>query len=364
MFSSLKSLVTTPLSWFANATNDSFETDDTPGKRKLVHSAANLYDDEGDKQDAPSAYRVKRIRLDSPERVDTFPAAPTSYLDPPTPSLRPPAHPRSHAFKPARPYAPSSNTIPIPRPDTARLSPISFIPPPRAQAVPGARTMSMDPPTARRTSAQEPTYLPPPISRDVSMENSPNPSIQPANPAFRMRSSLTPQPGAPLYGPNPQRRERNPSEPPPLTALIENPIFVKPPSASQDNRRVNDGPSLTLGSLVDTQKSVCILRSHSLLSQPYRLHPQNPSVNRSHSVLVLRPQASNGKRPSLLCCPLFQICFRSPSHKRRRDCLARAREIPYSSRPYPPWISQCRCRHSRTLPSAEEGSRACSDEAR
>lgn len=274
MFSSLKSLVTTPLSWFANATNESFETDDIPGKRKLVHSAANSYDDEGDKQDAPSAYRVKRIRLYSPERVDTLPTAPTSYLDPPTPSLRALAHPRSHAFKPARPYAPSNNTIPIPRPDTSRLSPISFNPPPRAQAVPGARTMSMDPPTARRTSVQEPSYFPPPISRDVSMENSPNPSTQPANPAFRMRSSLTPQPGAPLYGPNPQRRERNPSEPPPLTALIENPIFVKPPSTSQDNRRVNDGPSsLTLGSLVDTQKS------------------QNPSTNRSHSVLVLRPQA-------------------------------------------------------------------------
>jgi nucleoporin NUP1 len=307
MFSSLKSLVTTPLSWFANATNDSFETDDTSGKRKLVHSAANLYDDEGDKEDAPSAYRVKRIRLDSPERVETLPTAPTSYLDPPTPSLRPLAHPRSHAFKPARPYAPSNNTIPIPRPDTSRLSPISFNQPPRAQAVPGARTMSMDPPTARRTSVQEPTYLPPPISRDVSMENSPNPSTQPANPAFRMRSSLTPQPGAPLYGPNPQRRERNPSEPPPLTALIERPIFVKPPSALQDNRRVNDGPSsLTLGSLVDTQKSVCILPSYLLLSQPYRLHQQNPSANRSHSVLVLRPQA-DGKRLSLFVSPL---CFK------------------------------------------------------
>ena len=156
MFSSLKSLVTTPLSWFANTTNDSFETDDTAGKRKLVHSAVNSYDDQGDKQDAPSAYRVKRIRLDSPERVDTLPTAPTSYLDPPTPSLRPLAHPRSHAFKPTRPYAPSNNTIPIPRPDTSRLSPISFNPPPRAQAVPGARTMSMDPPTARRTSVQEP----------------------------------------------------------------------------------------------------------------------------------------------------------------------------------------------------------------
>jgi nucleoporin NUP1 len=260
MFSSLKSLVTTPLSWFANATDDSFETDDTPGKRKLIHNPANLYDDEGDKQDAPSAYRVKRIRLNSPERVDTLPSAPTAYLDPPTPSLRPSAHPRSHASKSARPYAPSNNTICIPRPDTSRLSPLSFNPPSRTQAVPGARTMSMDPPTARRTTVQEPFYLPPPISRDVSMEFSPIFSTQPANPPFRMRSSLTPQPGVPLYGPNPQRRERNPSEPPPLTALIENPIFVKPPPVPQDNRRVNDGTSsLTLGTLVDTQKSVCIL---------------------------------------------------------------------------------------------------------
>ncbi len=304
MFSSLKSLVTTPLSWFVNA-DDSFETDDTTSKRKLIHNPAHLYDDEGDKQDAPSAYRVKRIRLDSPERVDTLPAAPTPYLDPPTPSLRPTAHPRSHTCKPARPYAPSNNAIPIPRPDTSRLSPLFFNQPPQAQAVPTTRTMSMDPPTARRTSAQEPSYLPPPISRDVSMESIPNSSTQPANPPFRMRSSLTPQPGAPLYGPNPQRRERNPSEPPPLTALIENPIFVKPPPASQD-RRVNDGSSsLTLGLLVDTQKSVCILCSYPLPSRPYRPHQQNPSGNRSHSALVLRPHATDGKRPSLLSHSLF-----------------------------------------------------------
>ena len=310
MFSSLKSLVTTPLSWFANATNDSFETDDTPGKRKLVHSAANSYDDEGDRQDAPSAYRVKRIRLDSPKRVDTLPTAPTSYLDPPTPSLRPSAHPRSHASKPTRPYAPSSNTIPIPRPDISRLSPISFIPPPRAQAVPVTRTMSMDPPTARRTSVQEPTYLPPPISRDVSMENSPNPPTQPGNPAFRMRSSLTPQPGAPLYGPNPQRRERNPSEPPPLTALIENPIFVKPPPASQENKRMNDGhSSVTLGSLVDTQKSVCIFRSYSLLSQPYRFISRTlPPIDHILSLsFVLRPPTVSAR----LCC--LTPCFKSVS---------------------------------------------------
>lgn len=280
MFSSLKSLVTTPFSWFADPTNDSFETEDTPGKRKLVHSPSNPYDSEGDQKDAPSAYRVKRIRLDSPDRVATLPVppAPTPYLDPPSPSLRPSTHTRTHASKPARPYAPSSNTLPIPRPDTSRLSPLSFQQPPRTQAAPVARTMSMDPPTARRTAIQEPSYLPPPISRDVSMELSPNNSAQPTNPPFRMRSALTPQPGAPLYGPNPQRRERNPSEPPPLTALIENPIFVKAPPVTQDQRRIKDGSNLTLGSLVDTQK---------------------PSLsNRSHSTLVLRHDGADGLQPT------------------------------------------------------------------
>jgi nucleoporin NUP1 len=252
MFSSLKSLVTTPFSWFANAGNDTFESEDTPGKRKLVHP----YDSEGEQQDTPSTYRVKRIRLNSPERVATLPVPPPApYLDPPTPSLRPSTHPRTHASKPARPYTHSSNSIPIPRTDTSRLSPFSN--PPRIQAAPVARTISMDPPTARRPSVPPSSVLPLPISRDVSMEFSPNLSAEPPNPPFRMRSALTPQPGAPLYGPNPQRRERNPSEPPPLTALIENPIFVKPPSVPQEQRRVSDGPSfLTLGSLVGAQKSV------------------------------------------------------------------------------------------------------------
>ena len=318
MFSSLKSLVTTPFSWFADPTNDSFETEDTPGKRKLVHSPSNPYDSEGDQKDAPSAYRVKRIRLDSPNRVATLPVppAPTPYLDPPSPSLRPSTHTRTHASKPARPYAPSSNTLPIPRPDTSRLSPLSFQQPPRTQAAPVARTMSMDPPTARRTAIQEPSYLPPPISRDVSMELSPNTSAQPTNPPFRMRSALTPQPGAPLYGPNPQRRERNPSEPPPLTALIENPIFVKAPPVTQDQRRIKDGSNLTLGSLVDTQKPVSILFFWLLVSLPYRfisrVFPIDPILPLS---FVTKPKTVSARY--LFSLSLFHICFRSTTHQRR-----------------------------------------------
>ncbi|KAH9001445.1 hypothetical protein EDB92DRAFT_2100040 [Lactarius akahatsu] len=278
MFSSLKSLVTTPFSWFANAGNDTFEPEDTQGKRKLVHAPSHHYDSEGEQQDTPSAYRVKRIRLNSPERVATPPVPPPApYLDPPTPSLRPSTRHRTHAAKSTRPYT-SSNSISIPRPDTSRFSPLSN--PPHIQALPIARTMSMDPPTAHRPSVPPSSILPPPISRDVSMEFSPNLSAEPPNPPFRMRSALTPQPGAPLYGPNPQRRERNPSEPPPLTALIENPIFVKPPPVPQEQRRVNDvSSSLTLGSLVGAQKS-------------------GPTANRSHSTLVLPTQPADGFRPT------------------------------------------------------------------
>jgi nucleoporin NUP1 len=309
MFSSLKSLVTTPLSWFADPEDDSFESEDTPGKRKLVHSS-NPYDSEGDQKDAPSAYRVKRIRLDSPDHVATqpVPPAPVPYLDPPPPSLRPSTYPRTHASKPARPYAPSNNTVSIPRPDTSRHSRLSFHQAQRTQAAPIARTMSMDPPTARRTSFQEPSHLPPPISRDVSMESSPNPSIQPTNPPFRMRSALTPQPGAPPYGPNPLRRGRNPSEPPPLTSLIENPIFVKPPTVTRDEKRVNDGSFLTLGSLVDAHKSVSIIYSWLLVSPPYhfisRVFPIDPILPLSFVPNLLTVSAS-------LCFPTH--CFKSVS---------------------------------------------------
>jgi hypothetical protein len=293
MFSSLKSLVTTPLSWFANTGNDTFESEDTPGKRKLVHGSSRPYDSDGEQHDTPSAYRVKRIRLNSPERVATSPVPhPAPYLDPPTSTLRASTLPRSHAPRSTRPYALSSNRIPIPLPDTSRLSPLSN--PPRTHAAAISRTMSMDPPTARRPSVP----LPLPISRDVSMEFSPNLSAEPPNPPFRMRSALTPQPGAPLYGPNPQRRERNPSEPPPLTSLIENPIFVKPPSVPQEPRRVSDdSSSLTLGSLVGAQKSVYILFSHPLPSPTYQYH-QGLTTHRSHSTLVLPSQSSSGKSGS------------------------------------------------------------------
>ena len=77
-------------------------------RKKPSHHARRLlarfsYDSEGDQKDAPSAYRVKRIGLGSLDRVPMVPVppAPTPYLDPPSPSLRPSTHTRTHASKPA-----------------------------------------------------------------------------------------------------------------------------------------------------------------------------------------------------------------------------------------------------------------------
>lgn len=85
-------------------------------------------------------------------------------------------------------------------------------------------------------------------SRDVSM--SPR--------RLRVRSSLTPQPSSTGFGPVvPPRRERGPDEPPPLTALMSNPMFVKPPPAVQKQVAAEPPKQLTLGTLIDSQRSVC-----------------------------------------------------------------------------------------------------------
>jgi hypothetical protein len=72
--------------------------------------------------------------------------------------------------------------------------------------------MSVDPPAAHRTSILELLTLPSHLLR----------CFQPRFPYVIIPHT---RPGAPLYGPNPQRRERNPSEPPPLTAFIKSPIL-------------------------------------------------------------------------------------------------------------------------------------------
>lgn len=86
------------------------------------------------------------------------------------------------------------------------------------------------------------------ISRDSSM----SPGRQ-----LRVRSSLTPQPSGPNFGPVvPPRRERDPNQPPPLASLMSNPTFVKPPPGYQKSDATELSKQLTLGSLVESQRNV------------------------------------------------------------------------------------------------------------
>ena len=124
----------------------------------------------------------------------------------------------------------------------------------------------MDPPA--RLLVPPRATRPPPISRDVSMMSIDEPlsspvspvgdvSMSPSRPRFKLRTSLTPQPSGSDFGPTTVRRERDASSPPPLEALMENPIFVKAPPIPEP---VTRSASLTLGSLAESSKSVRDIR--------------------------------------------------------------------------------------------------------
>ncbi|KAA1474836.1 hypothetical protein DENSPDRAFT_883095 [Dentipellis sp. KUC8613] len=281
MFSTIKNIVTAPLAWFA--ANNDFE--DTPGKRRrLPHPSIDDHDDHDDVREHNSSFRAKRIRLNSPDRSINRPPA---YLDPP-----------AHLLSQQPSTLPSTTSHP-PAHNRHTLSPSAFTHVrPRAPA----RTMSMDPPH-RRTLVPEPTLVPLPLSRDVSMDlGSPTKTI--FQPPFRMRSNLTPQPSAMSataldFGPNPQRRPRDPSAPPPLAALMENPIFVKPPreeaqQQQQQFRRTSGdggGSTITLGSLVQASKSTMGLpRSHStlIIDSPARPILINPAERALQELEIYR----------------------------------------------------------------------------
>ena len=120
------------------------------------------------------------------------------------------------------------------------------------------RTQSMDPPNRYRpVFGAAPKAIP--LSRDVSMDDgsfNKDPSGSPSRQPFRMRTSLTPQPLGQAFGPDPVRRERNESEPPPLSQLIDRPTFVRAPSEAAASRQAAREAPTTLGALVEAQRTV------------------------------------------------------------------------------------------------------------
>ncbi|KAI0317300.1 hypothetical protein OF83DRAFT_1172117 [Amylostereum chailletii] len=273
VFNTIKTIVSAPLAWLSQPS----ETEDTPGKRRRLPQAPS-----DDPDDTGPLFNAKRIRLDSPERDGHNHSG---YLDPPLALIesRPPPPPQRHTNPP----------------------PIRQTTLPTIQQ----RTMSMDPP-ARHTAPlrHEPTLVHHPLGRDASMDSSPRP--------LRIRSTLTPSRSGLDFGPAPKRTDRNPSEPPPLAALMSNPIFVKPPQ--NDIRRVSDPSApITLGALAQ-QRSSSIPRMHSTLILPSSsdgipLRPINAAERALHELEVYRtPLLPTRLRSSLsdvspaLSDPLFQ----------------------------------------------------------
>lgn len=265
LFGTIKSIVNAPFSWITG--HNEFE--DTPGKRRRN---PEVVDREQREQDGGEG-RAKRKRVHSPQ-PDLQPSHQHSlppnvsqqqsgYLDMPESMVRAPGKKGQHTSSHAR-----SASVAVGTRSDLRLPRFSHSPAPRssiAQAVAIGRTQSMDPPGVR----VPPITIPRAISRDISMGDIPRASsirditISPTRTQFAMRShsSMTPQLSGQDFGPAPMRRERNPSEPPPLEALMSNPIFVRPPPASQ-RQELQRQPTLTLGSLAEGQRTV----SHIFLS--------------------------------------------------------------------------------------------------
>ncbi|KAI8998885.1 hypothetical protein BD414DRAFT_136769 [Trametes punicea] len=267
LFGTLKNLVTAPLAWLSS--QDDFE--DTPGKRRRAAKAVDR-DDGSDGEDRPT---TKRKRVDSPEPAPapappTQPTRPTQgYLDVPEDLIPKQTAPRQRLTAPASNIRSSSFTPSLSMPamqqeaHLARRTASPTISTSYSQPAAIQRTQSMDPPAYRAIS----------LSRDVSMEGglagsaSRDVTMSPTRQTpfqLRSRSSLTPQPSSQTFGPTPHLKGRDASEPPPLAALITNPVFVKPPSQFQHSQL--EQPYTTLGSLAESKGHAGRpLRQHSTL---------------------------------------------------------------------------------------------------
>ncbi|KAF9228763.1 hypothetical protein BS17DRAFT_812720 [Gyrodon lividus] len=254
-FGTIKNIVTAPFNWLASS-EDEFE--DAKGKRRRFPVTS----DQGRLEDDTPQRRAKRMRVSSPDR-DTQP-----YLDPPRSAFKQlrqtshqpgSGHPRHLSKSPRKSLhipAASATTNQSPR-NRHTLSPYpsgSHLKPPGI-----TRTMSLDPPSHSSLSSR---IQPAPTMQDLQQESnhkrdsmsvSSDVSMSPRH--LRVRSSLTPQPSCGSFGPIvPPRRERDPNEPPPLTTLMSNPMFVKPPPGLQKQSSAEPGKQLTLGSLMETQR--------------------------------------------------------------------------------------------------------------
>ncbi|KAG8217226.1 hypothetical protein J3R82DRAFT_5312 [Butyriboletus roseoflavus] len=295
-FGTIKNIVTAPFSWFGGS-DDEFE--DTKGKRRRLPAASE--DTHMEDESVPS--RAKRMRVNSPDR-DTQP-----YLDPPRSAFTQPRRTsdkftsgavRDITRSPRKTLHIPSTSNQLPR-NRRTLSPLPSGLHLKPQGI--TRTMSLDPPSHSSFSSRiqaAPTILDlqsEPNHAGDSMSTSRDVSMSPRR--LRVRSSLTPQPSNSGFGPVvPPRREPGPDEPPPLTALMSNPMFVKPPPAVQKQVVAEPQKQLTLGTLIDSQRSArAPARQSSILfgtgsmtdvSAPGHLWPVNKAEMALHELEVYK----------------------------------------------------------------------------
>ena len=252
LFGTLKNIVTAPLAWLSS--QDDFE--DTPGKRRRNVKAVE-HEEGSDSDDRPSA---KRKRVDSPEPQSAPIRQPTrpvtqGYLDVPENLIPKQTVPRQRLTAPASHVRSSSFTPSLSVPAIQEAFPA------RRTASPAMTASYSQPAAIQRTQSMDPpAYRPISLSRDVSMEDGiagsapRDVTMSPTRKTafqLRPRNSLTPQPSGQGFGPLPQQRGRDASEPPPLAALISNPVFVKPPPQTQQSQV--EQPLTTLGSLAESK---------------------------------------------------------------------------------------------------------------
>ncbi|KAG2158090.1 uncharacterized protein EDB93DRAFT_744268 [Suillus bovinus] len=248
-FGAIKNIVTAPLSWFGGSEDDFGDSDARGKRRRLPVASEQTHDD----SDSDSEQRTKRMRMGSPNR-DKQP-----YLDPPRSAFM-----QHHKTSEGVRIQTHRHVSPSPRkalrvPTTAPRNRRTMSPYPsgsQLKAQPSVRTMSLDPPSGLGYSGSQARLQPVPTMQDLTEEkDAMSISREPSMSNLRMRTSVTPQPSGSDFGPVIlPRRERDPTEPPPLTTLMSNPMFVKPPPGLQKHSTAEMTRQATLGSLLDSQR--------------------------------------------------------------------------------------------------------------
>lgn len=274
VLSTIKNIFNDPMGWFSNGDSaDSHdEQNDVGGKRRRVGEQPPPSG--MDNADDDDNHRMKRVRRDSPP-----PQPQQGYNDPPsTLFLRPasslpfPLHPISDNPKrrTVSPQASVSNNL------------YSLGAAPRAQTRPPNnvynRLVAQDPPRRPQYPFHDPSHIPLPVSREGSVDHSsPGPTSPPSSQstfsqsqqgrAFHIRhhdALLPTDQSYQSFGPEPKRKSQERTLPGERqTGFVKRPRLEDlQEQGTEPSKPATEGEQeVTLGSLAETKKGVCIIYS-------------------------------------------------------------------------------------------------------